>query len=780
MNNIGLTDAPIERLADESLGLRHHVEALSEFIQSCHTPITIACQGDWGTGKTSMMKMVCEKLKESQDTQQIETLWFNTWQFAQFQMQDEITLSLLSSFLEELGDSEVRKILRSLGRLAFNRLSDIAKAAAELSTGTGDIIKDALDNAIQQDGASAVRQLRSKIQAAVVALLKKKNAARIVVFIDDLDRLAPERAVEILETIKLFLDIPECVFVLAVDYHVVSKGLEKKFGVSTSDLKGKSFFDKIIQLPFNLPVAQYDIRRYTVRLFGQFKFKEEDTDLLVQLAENSIGANPRSLKRLFNTLQLLNIVARKKNMLDADAIATAEERQRLLFAVLCLQLAYEPVYLMLLKDPQQLCAEYFEMLADAERLRTEPGQFATVQKALAGRGEMDEALVRFTAFMGALMDAIRLDVNKGEAEKSLTDNEIKLLRGFLSLSVLTSKIDMAEDKPDSFRHEAKMLDFLERTLKPKYQDTLEKMKTGFKTDFSQRMGRIGFNFNLRAFAFDLWVVWDDGAKNLRSTLWTVPGAERTIVRDWFQSKSAFQNIDFLNIRKNEYGVIEKLSFEDNSSSVIDGRHLVNYFELAERTLDTSIPLLVEFYESRRALIESVIAFTDKLSSRLVEKFPASNGWLVENLLRTLVKGANIKVHHSEWNNAFMICLEAPWEPFARNFVFGLKDEKSKRAYSDGVKECRVKEEVVQICEKILFPEDSHNLVNDYFIYSQHLPDSIRYLYKDKGKFLDPNCRYAFDTPEQEAQAIEQIVERFTRFKQIEPELKRLAAAAKQP
>ncbi len=74
--------------------------------------------------------------------------------------------------------------------------------------------------------------------------------ARVVVFVDDLDRLQPQKAVEVLETMKIFLDCERCVFVLAVDYDVVARGVKAKYGDTLSDEKGKSFFDKIIQLPF--------------------------------------------------------------------------------------------------------------------------------------------------------------------------------------------------------------------------------------------------------------------------------------------------------------------------------------------------------------------------------------------------------------------------------------------------------------------------------------------------------------------------------------------------
>lgn len=209
------------------------------------------------------------------------------------------------------------------------------------------------------DESEQIVKLKNQLEKIVLDKLEKEKYERIVVFIDDLDRLVPQKAVELLEIMKLFLDIPQCVFILAVDYSVVLKGLEKKFGVGSDELKGKSFFDKIIQLPFNLPVAQYDIKKYFKELLSKdFVHDERDIEIFVRLANSSVGFNPRSMKRLFNSLQLLNMVATSKNILKTDLFAKAYEKQRILFAILCLQTAYEPLYRFMLKHQSEINQEF--------------------------------------------------------------------------------------------------------------------------------------------------------------------------------------------------------------------------------------------------------------------------------------------------------------------------------------------------------------------------------------------------------------------------------------
>jgi len=58
MSNIGLKDAPIGGMDEEALGFGTYARALATFAMSCDTPMTIALQGDWGSGKTSMMNLI--------------------------------------------------------------------------------------------------------------------------------------------------------------------------------------------------------------------------------------------------------------------------------------------------------------------------------------------------------------------------------------------------------------------------------------------------------------------------------------------------------------------------------------------------------------------------------------------------------------------------------------------------------------------------------------------------------------------------------------------------
>ena len=124
--------------------------------------------------------------------------------------------------------------------------------------------------------------------------------------------MEPANAVEILELLKNIFSIKNSVFVLAIDYNVVVKGLAKKFGALTKENRWEydAFFHKIIQLTFQMPVNSYDIGNYLRLLLKDIGFVQENelkAENLEKLIKVTIGGNPRSIKRLVNNIALNKI-----------------------------------------------------------------------------------------------------------------------------------------------------------------------------------------------------------------------------------------------------------------------------------------------------------------------------------------------------------------------------------------------------------------------------------------------------------------------------------------
>lgn len=427
----GYTDTPVERLENDVMDVQVYVESLSEFILGCSTPMTIAIQGDWGSGKTSMMNMIKQTIADK-----IVPIWFNTWQYSQFEMASYLSISLLSNFLEKIGaEEESQNFLRSIAKGAIGFAKTVTVVAAEQLVG-GTIagnLKENLAEIGKQDSAKALEELRDKIREAVNAKLKSSGKDRVVVFVDDLDRLAPEKAVELLEVLKVFMDIPKCVFVLAVDYGVVTQGLEKKFGVGVGHSKGRSFFDKIIQLPFAIPIAQYNISAYIQNLLSNMSItcSEKEINTYREIVDSSIGCNPRSMKRLFNSFILLNTVASKKGMFnEADGIK-AKDKQRILFASLCLQMAFQEIYEFTIKNKNELDTNFFDGIKDLEKLKTDSA-FEEIRKNIPIKEDL--YYDKIAGFMGLFYKILQLD----DDLESLSDEELANLKNILSFSAITA------------------------------------------------------------------------------------------------------------------------------------------------------------------------------------------------------------------------------------------------------------------------------------------------------------------------------------------------------
>lgn len=358
LHKIGNTDIPAEGVEQDLFHIETYIEGLSIFVKECATPMTVSIQGDWGSGKTSMMNMIKEKISDT-----VYPIWFNTWQFSQFDMGNSLVFSMMEVMLDKLG-CEPKMITKIMGGLTGVARTAV-KSFAE-STGISAVAEFAEGMITPENSTNYAREileLKNKFQKAVNDKIEAENKRRVVVFVDDLDRLQPEKAVELLEVLKLFLECTNCVFIIAVDYDVVARGIRQKYGLDVSEEKGKSFFDKIIQLPFKVPVAQYDIKNYVSASLANMNIvvSDADVDLFVHLIQTSIGLNPRSMKRLFNTYQLLDIIT-KSSVRGLEDI----ERHKILFAIICMQMGHEKFYQYLVSNP--IDSELIEQLGNPETI----------------------------------------------------------------------------------------------------------------------------------------------------------------------------------------------------------------------------------------------------------------------------------------------------------------------------------------------------------------------------------------------------------------------------
>ena len=506
--SLGFSDLPVVNKEDDIFEVSNYVNALSAFIKECTTPMTIAIQGTWGAGKTSLMNLIREELGNS-----VDSIWFNTWQYSQFNMEDELTLTLLSSLSEALEPEQSQRanIGKSILSLASRTALKIGVSTAShfLGEEVGEALQDAGSEAKsiitknkEQDlsPVQAVKVLKKQFQEAVLNKIGKSSKDRLVFFIDDLDRLNPGKAVEVLEILKLFLDCDKCVFVLAIDYSVVSQGVRVKYGDSIDDSKGRSFFDKIIQVPFKMPTAQYNLKNYVGKFLESIDIKNPSEQMLSnysQLIEYSIGSNPRAMKRIFNAYLLLSKVTKiKGEQSDWD--------KEMLFAVLCLQLSFEELYLYLAKNLDECNSqEFMERLYNIDSYRdaedgdedNESSILTDDNLKLIGKKYDDQKLRNLLKFMNVFVKVI--DQN---GDGDLSEDELNGFKGVIDVSSITAAVDNVEVSAKATYSEE---DNLQRSLPQIQQIYLhlkEKVLTLDNTSFDPKKVYIAMKVKGHSFA----------------------------------------------------------------------------------------------------------------------------------------------------------------------------------------------------------------------------------------------------------------------------------------
>lgn len=344
-----ITDKPILLKSEDLLKVEKYSLALSNFITRSDTPITVGLQGEWGTGKTSLMSLLLEDF----NNKNIACSWVNTWEYSMFRGAHETTPGVLRGMLEKLKLScEERGVwtLKDESKAKFKTAARFLGGLANqiVANQKGINVKDTLDDKVTQANTAEIAEIKALITSLINELINdtKNPIQKVIFFVDDLDRILPSDAVEVLEALKNIFDIPNCVFILAIDYDVVVKGLESKFGPKTeeNEREFRSFFDKIIQVPFSMPTGTYDIEYFLVEKLKELgiNVQDEEKELFAKAVKYSIGYNPRSLKRYLNSFSLINHLRE----IDADDEKN-DASDFMLFAILGIQISYPKIFRLL-------------------------------------------------------------------------------------------------------------------------------------------------------------------------------------------------------------------------------------------------------------------------------------------------------------------------------------------------------------------------------------------------------------------------------------------------
>ena len=390
----------------DRLGFDDYRRTLVRVIQGADTPIVVGIFGRWGSGKTSLMMMMRQDL----DQAKAQTVWFDAWKYDK---EEALWRSLLVAVLRELRDrlpeeeEEARKELEELqvqlyqttdhetlggAEIDWSQLTKAtAKGVVKLSlsfipsilflkrVSTGPWADGGDPNAIlaalqhervrmREEAARTLEQFQERFGRAIQRFLEKTGRPFVAIFIDDLDHCLPENAVQVLESIKLFMDVPGCVFILGVDRSVVEKGIETKYAGKTYNalVSGDDYLKTIVQVPFNLP----PLERTDIQKFIEAEIRASFPRNLAPIFAAGLEPNPRQIKQTMNVYRLLWTLAEERPGLKRSIVPG------LLAKIVVIQMRYPKLYndignyTNLLGDLE----DYFEREAAAAKEETARGE----------------------------------------------------------------------------------------------------------------------------------------------------------------------------------------------------------------------------------------------------------------------------------------------------------------------------------------------------------------------------------------------------------------------
>lgn len=358
-----LSDSAIGGMGFDAFGLEKTLGSVVDAIllKETETPFAVMFSGGWGKGKTSAMKWLdgtLESRSKENDGLKVDTCWFYPWKY---QNQEDVWRGLIAEVIlrairvEGVDAAKVVKAARQfgafLGRGFVRILSSIKVSGGEGVSGELDL-KEALGGVIEEYGKHITPQeayyneFEDVLKRWVEDTYPSGKDRRLVVFIDDLDRCMPNIALQVLEALKLYLNIPNLIFIVGVDRHVIDHIVQKRYAELVGDDAMKDgFAKKAAQYLDKMFPVEVDVEPSDEAVEAFFKERVEGSAIWLEVPEKhretfrrvilDLGdKNPRSIVRLVNRV----VVACGK---QSDQLSVEQRLQRELLEVICRSEGYE-------------------------------------------------------------------------------------------------------------------------------------------------------------------------------------------------------------------------------------------------------------------------------------------------------------------------------------------------------------------------------------------------------------------------------------------------------
>lgn len=325
-------------------------------------PASVGVYGDWGSGKSSLIKMSMDELNKNKNT---VCLIFNGWLFEGYEDAKTALMGSILDVIEKEMDFTPKakacirglyksidkfKLLKSgakigadifltggigtlvdmgmnkVGKLIAEKISNAAKDTENISEIIDNIDLEKIQENIQEELSN--KEIRNDIrefQNNFVELLKETKIEKLVIFVDELDRCSPDTILETLEAIRLFLFIGSVAFIIGADERHISYAVKKKFkeieGLQI-DI-GKEYLEKMIQYPIRIPrLNSKEVEFYITCLFFQKDLTKKEFEDIIEYLNNEKKKEFLNFNLDYDAISRFNVDIAKK---VKDSIITAKQ-----------------------------------------------------------------------------------------------------------------------------------------------------------------------------------------------------------------------------------------------------------------------------------------------------------------------------------------------------------------------------------------------------------------------------------------------------------------------
>ena len=346
-------DLPIKKESEDLLNRTQFAENLALAIKkfNAQSSFSIGLYGPWGSGKTSLLNLALGKLEEIDN--EIVILRFNPWLCSDPQQ-------LISQYFAQL--AAAIKLKREAAGQAVDLIGQFGELfkLASFVPKYGGLIAGA--GSVMVGAAKLHREPNLQKKKDEIIKKLKEEKLKIVVAIDDIDRLSEEETVAVFQLVKALADFPNTVYLLAFDREVVVQALEK-----VQSGKGEAYLEKVVQVPFEIPSPNM------TSIHNAFFSKLDET--LGDIPEEKW--DPAMWRELFhygfrNYVQSLRDVVRFVNVFSLKYELLEEETDPIdLLGITCLQVFEPSVYSTLAHHKETVCGASSIFSSEAERQRNE-------------------------------------------------------------------------------------------------------------------------------------------------------------------------------------------------------------------------------------------------------------------------------------------------------------------------------------------------------------------------------------------------------------------------